>query len=113
MGEDASLDDFLDADDDKEAEPAETDDGPEREESGSEGVERDGSEIGVADAVEDPEEDVEDADDESSRDPATVEPAAATYDWSPDGATCAACEEVVERRWRGDPGFVCESCKDW
>ncbi|MFC7097003.1 DUF7573 domain-containing protein [Halobaculum marinum] len=59
----------------------------------------------------DAETDGEDGD--SAVDPATVAPAEATYDHSPDGAACAACGETVTRRWRDDPGYVCEDCKEW
>lgn len=36
-----------------------------------------------------------------------------TFDWSPDGAPCAACGDRVERRWRDDGRLVCEQCKTW
>jgi hypothetical protein len=36
-----------------------------------------------------------------------------TTDWTPAGATCAACGAVVERRWRQDDALVCPDCKDW
>lgn len=36
-----------------------------------------------------------------------------TYTWSPDGAACAACGAVVERRWREDGDLVCPACKSW
>lgn len=83
MDEDASLDEFID--DDHEAEPAD------------------------ADTVDEADED----DAALMVDPSTVESATATHDWRPDGGACAACGEVVERRWRDDPGFVCGGCKDW
>ncbi|WP_338727051.1 hypothetical protein [Haladaptatus sp. DJG-WS-42] len=43
----------------------------------------------------------------------TVTPATATYTWSPDGAACESCGEVVKRRWRDGDVLVCESCKSW
>jgi hypothetical protein len=44
----------------------------------------------------------------------TVRPATVTYDWSPDGAACAACGTVVEARWHDpDVGMVCPDCKAW
>lgn len=36
-----------------------------------------------------------------------------TFSWSPDGAACAECGAVVERRWRDERGLVCDDCKDW
>lgn len=42
-----------------------------------------------------------------------VEPAQATYAFSPDGAECAACGAVVEKRWRDEAGLVCSECKVW
>ncbi|GCF13945.1 hypothetical protein Harman_18800 [Haloarcula mannanilytica] len=43
----------------------------------------------------------------------TVEPAVTTYAWSPEGAACAECGEVVERRWTQDGDLVCGACKCW
>ncbi|QLG61234.1 DUF7573 domain-containing protein [Halorarum salinum] len=45
--------------------------------------------------------------------PESVDPAEPTYDWSPDGADCAACEETVTTRWRQDGAYVCADCKEW
>ncbi|WP_336360723.1 DUF7573 domain-containing protein [Haladaptatus sp. ZSTT2] len=42
-----------------------------------------------------------------------IAPATSTYAWSPEGAACEACGEVVERRWRDGDELVCESCKSW
>jgi len=36
-----------------------------------------------------------------------------TYAWSPEGAACAECGEVVERRWTQDGVLVCGACKSW
>jgi hypothetical protein len=36
-----------------------------------------------------------------------------TYQWTPEGAACADCGAVVERRWREDDVYVCADCKDW
>lgn len=36
-----------------------------------------------------------------------------TFDWSPNGAPCAACQDQVKRRWRDNGRLVCESCKEW
>ena len=52
------------------------------------------------------------ADDDPDGDDA-VEPAVSTYAFSPDGATCAACGAVVEKRWRDDGDLVCPDCKQW
>jgi hypothetical protein len=94
MGEDASLDDFFDA----EPQEATSDD----DETGT-----------GADPSETAGDDLTDDARSRNRDEITVDPAVSTYDWRPDGAACAACDEVVERRWRGEVGFVCESCKKW
>ena len=42
-----------------------------------------------------------------------VEPAVSTYAFSPDGASCAACGTVVQKRWRDDGELVCPDCKRW
>jgi hypothetical protein len=42
-----------------------------------------------------------------------VEPARATYDWTPSGAACARCESTVEKRWRDEDRMVCADCKEW
>lgn len=90
MPKDASLDDYVEVD------------GTSPDGEGS-AVDRDeeghaGGEVGTAEL-----------DDDRTADP-SLRP---TFDWSPDGAACAACGAVVERRWRGDPGLVCSDCKDW
>jgi hypothetical protein len=41
------------------------------------------------------------------------QPALETADWSPDGAECASCGAVVERRWRQGEELVCSTCKGW
>ena len=46
-------------------------------------------------------------------DEGTPESAAPTFDWTPDGATCAACGERVERRWTDNGRLVCAACKGW
>ena len=43
----------------------------------------------------------------------TVEPARATYEWTPDGATCASCDGTATRRWRLGDDLVCPNCKTW
>ena len=42
-----------------------------------------------------------------------VEPARATYDWTPGGADCDCCGTSVEKRWRDEDGMVCADCKEW
>ena len=114
MEKDASLDDFLDAADDQEVEPDESDEGAGRGGASSDAETQDASEGVSDDAAEDTDADVSGGAEETAiRDPSAVEPAGATYDWTPGGAACEACDEVVERRWRDGPGFVCENCKDW
>jgi len=113
MPDDASLEDFLDADD-QEAEP---DDDRETATSGVsapdavESVDGADSPDGESDATESDDEAVPAVDDEATEQP--TDPAVATYDWTPGGAACAACGETAERRWRDEPGFVCEDCKKW
>jgi len=88
MAEDASLDDFLDASGESEEEETGT--------SGGDGT---------------AETEREAPDTEASTD--AVEPAVTTYAWSPEGAACAECGEVVERRWTQDGVLVCGACKSW
>lgn len=54
----------------------------------------------------------ESTDDPEARDRPT-DAGLSTFDWSPDGAPCAACGDRVERRWRDDGRLVCEGCKAW
>jgi len=89
MVEDASLDDFLDASDESEDEAD--------------------SDTSADDGIAETEKELND--DETSAD--TVEPAVTTYAWSPEGAACAECGEVVERRWTQDGHLVCGACKSW
>lgn len=42
-----------------------------------------------------------------------IEPVESTYDWTPGGAPCSACGDVVEERWRDTDGLVCPECKVW
>jgi hypothetical protein len=86
MAEDASLEDFLDS--------------SESEEEGNSGAGDDTAET-----------ESEALDAEASSD--AVEPAVTTYAWSPEGAACAECGEVVERRWTQDDLLVCGACKCW
>lgn len=98
MGEDTSLDEFLDANEDETHRR--------RNDKRSE----DGAAVQSEPVGEGSDETTEEF---SEKDTAPTEPVSATYDSAPDGSKCAACEEVVDRRWRDEPGFVCESCKDW
>jgi hypothetical protein len=127
---DRSLDDFLDGDDDGDdteespdrAEEAVDDDPADTADGDREGAETDVDDEpdASADGIEgETGEEGEVDDDEADEgdgprvDPTTVEPAEATYAWSGDGNTCAACGETVERRWRSDDGLVCPDCKEW
>lgn len=117
MPEDRSLDEFLDAgegtdsdDSDSEAEadePAGDDESIENDDEPA-GDDETGADAGSVIADEQ-----ESGDETGVLDPDAVDPAEATYDWSPDGAACDACEETVERRWLGDAGYVCADCKEW
>jgi len=89
MAEDASLDDFLDASDESE------DEGDGGTPAGDNTAETEG-EAPAAEAS-----------------AGAVEPAVTTYAWSPEGAACAECGEVVERRWTQDGQLVCGACKSW
>ena len=89
MAEETSLEDFLDAGDESE----------DKEESGA----------SAGDDTTEPESEAPDS--EATTD--AVEPAVTTYAWSPDGAACAECGEVVERRWTQDGNLVCGACKSW
>ncbi|WP_049971815.1 DUF7573 domain-containing protein [Haladaptatus cibarius] len=44
---------------------------------------------------------------------ADIEPARATYDWTPGGIACECCGESVEKRWRDEGEMVCADCKEW
>ncbi|KAA9399632.1 hypothetical protein Har1130_00840 [Haloarcula sp. CBA1130] len=88
MGEDASLEDFVGSSESKDESESET----------STGDDTAGTESQTPDS-------------DASAD--TVEPAVTTYSWSPEGAACAECDEVVERRWMQDGQLVCGACKSW
>ncbi|EMA34337.1 DUF7573 domain-containing protein [Haloarcula japonica] len=89
MVEDASLEDFLDA-------------GDESEDEGESGT-------AAGDDTAETESDVPDTGVSTD----AVDPAVTTYAWSPEGAACAECGEVVERRWTQDSLLVCGACKSW
>ncbi|WP_324756376.1 DUF7573 domain-containing protein [Haloarcula sp. GH36] len=86
MAEDVSLDEFLHDDESAES--------PAEDATGSDPTSDDGTatDRGESDAI---------------------EPATTTYAWSDDGAACAACGTVVERRWQQDGSLVCPACKEW
>ena len=101
---DTSLDDFVGGDDEDETPGASG--APENAEPA--GTAADGTDVG-SDANTNPEADAHtDAGEE-----AAAEPASPTFDWTPDGAACAACGERVERRWTDDGRLVCAACKGW
>lgn len=102
MPEDASLDDFLDTGSEREA--TETED-----ESEPTGEDEEDAEQPEPTGEEPPAEQEPTA--EAAR--AVTDPGHSTFDWSPEGAACAACGSVVERRWRDDSGMVCADCKEW
>ena len=100
MPEDRSLDEF-----------GIGDDAPEDDTSGSAAAPT--ADADVPDAGVDADATTDTGGEEPAVDPAEVAPAEATFDHSPDGAACAACGATVTRRWRDDPGYVCEDCKEW
>ncbi|QLH81462.1 DUF7573 domain-containing protein [Halosimplex pelagicum] len=119
---DRSLDDFLDGDS-GDGDGDGPDESPDRSESAADdSVDTDDDDLEEAETSVDDETEVDtggddgetgDEDDGVRVDPTTVEPAEATYAWSGDGGTCAACGETVDRRWRSDDGLVCPDCKEW
>jgi hypothetical protein len=57
--------------------------------------------------------DVTSESDDGAPETGEIEPARATFAWSPDGVACERCEETVAERWRDGDDFVCADCKDW
>ena len=106
--EDASLDDFLDGGDAQEVEDGGGDDGGTSEED-DERADADG------DGGDDPDRSrPADGEHGAADQPASaVDPATATYAWTPGGEPCAACGDRVERRWHSPAGLVCPDCKEW
>jgi len=110
---DRSLDEFLDAADESDAEGAEpTDaesaddsDAPEAAdaEAADAGDPGEGSDVGTV-AGDEP---------TSENGVADVPPAKATYEWSPAGRRCQQCGDSVRRRWEADDALVCRDCKTW
>ena len=106
MGEDASLDDFLDAGEDRGETTEERESDP--------ADETDATDDATATSAADPEDGAAvEAGGDGGVPPAAVDDAATTYAWSPAGAPCQACGSTVDRRWRDDGALVCENCKDW
>lgn len=106
--DETSLDDFLEGNaEDSEAGPAESDTDEKRAETASEAATKPAGEAGG-------ETDENGTPAHTARvDPATVEPAQPTHQWTPDGAVCGVCGQVVNRRWEAAAGLVCADCKDW
>ena len=109
---DTSLDEFLGEDADA---VTTTEDGDERTDDGAPaGAEDDqmqAAETGSESVVEPAPESGGEAAPAVERDGATaaeipVEPAVATYGWTPGGAECQECEETVERRWHDEARTV-------
>lgn len=105
--DDASLDDFVDA----EAESADQSDSP---------TDVDSDTAATAGSESD-KETPQDTDSETtaaeesavSGPPAEVEPAAVTSHWTPSGSFCEDCGDETSRLWTDEAGTVCRSCKDW
>ena len=100
MGEDTSLDDFLDGESGEQ--PAADEESTGEAESASEAGQAEEPATGGG---------AEPADATASS--VDVEPAATTYAWSDEGTTCDDCGETVERRWQQAGELVCVECKDW
>ncbi|WP_227352780.1 DUF7573 domain-containing protein [Haladaptatus salinisoli] len=111
MSKDTSLSEFATTDPDEEDGDASESVGA-GEDGGepSESVGADGEVSATSESVAEAEKDAKSA---APDDEAAVEPAGATYGWTPDGAACERCGESVERRWSDDDGMVCSDCKEW
>lgn len=101
MPEDRSLDDFAEANESGDAEPATTEPGGD---AGAAGPEPDSDDSGGPDG--------DSAASNADPDDA-VEPAVETSTWHADGAACDRCGERVDRRWRDDDALVCTDCVSW
>lgn len=129
--DDASLDDFLPAEDDEPTDSAEdasaddpeavaepddgpTDEGEDQRADGSEAHDSESGDGSADPAAESSEESTDPAADATDLpDADEVAPAVSTYAWAPDGAECGGCGAVVERRWRDGDELVCSDCKEW
>ncbi|RXK47328.1 DUF7573 domain-containing protein [Halorientalis pallida] len=96
--DDASLDEFVGASDDSDADAS---DGTAESGQGVTGDEAETDGTG-ADPGEDPATDTD-----------AVDTATSTYAWSGADAVCAVCDESVARRWRDGDDLVCADCKEW
>lgn len=118
MPRDSSLDDFLGGESTDSDEPSERDDESTSDEN-SPGAARTGASEADTEAAADANGDTSgDAEDqeratEEQEGADSVEPAVSTFEFAPDGAECAVCDAVVERRWRDERGLVCPDCKEW
>ncbi|MFB6096848.1 MAG: hypothetical protein ABEJ74_05630 [Haloferacaceae archaeon] len=122
MTGDRTLDDFLG---DAGASPEEDDEEAAGDEEGAAGIDDSDGEADGDDDADNGDLDANDDDDvhdgdvagnddgEASTEPSSVDPAVATYRWSPDGAVCEACGETVDRRWLDGESYVCAACKEW
>lgn len=99
---DSSLDEYLDGEASEEGDDTAE---PETSTESSDGEEPASDDTADEETVNDEPVDEEESD--------AVDPAESTYDWTPTGASCAACSATVERRWRDDEGLVCADCKSW
>jgi len=90
--EDASLDEFLDGD--------------ASDDTGASSDASDPASPADPDSGRDPTADAADG----AADPGPTRPA---YAWTPDGAECADCGAIVERRFRDGDRLVCADCKTW
>jgi hypothetical protein len=119
--ENTSLDEFVDADASTEESDAEErgksdstecgeSDSTEHEETESTKTEKsDSAETGDAGSAEN--EDAAATD--PSTDPDAVTPATIVSAWSGESATCAQCDESVQRLWIEEGQQVCGECKTW
>ena len=100
MGEDASIDEFIDAVDERNG----TDGDDETDRFGGDGSEENDETEGN---------DGETGDNGLDGGDEAVAPTVTTYEWTPAKATCDVCGATIERRWRDGDGLVCSDCKEW
>jgi hypothetical protein len=108
--DDASLDDFLDADESEAAD----DDVTDADQSPDAEADVAHSETDT-DTAHSGDTDSDQPTDPSSPqvEPAPVDPATVTSRWHGEGVVCASCGDRVERAWASPNGVVCPSCKEW
>jgi hypothetical protein len=103
--DDASLDDFLDADSGETADSEATDSGADDDTTEAEKSTDTETDADHSDQPTDP---------SSPRvEPAHVDPATVTSRWDGEGVLCSSCGTRVERAWESPDGVVCPSCKEW